>query len=197
MPLANRFRLCLLHCVTKVSHTVDTARARQVASRPLPLSLGVPLVTLRNAAGTGDGYTQVYIFINPQTVLIMATKANNNGLSGMVPNGTSTSRCVSDASNTSVSNLNAGSNSALDAASEKGLNGKYASLKQRYADYLLIFELNHRYAVLKEDANCLFSLGLTAQVADYMVFEDCKLDGLLGDIVSAGKKAALVSPLNA
>ena len=127
----------------------------------------------------------------------MATKANNNGLSKMVPNGTSTSRCVSDASNTSVSNLNAGSNSALDAASEKGLNGKYASLKQRYADYLLIFELNHRYAVLKEDANCLFSLGLTAQVADYMVFEDCKLDGLLGDIVSAGKKAALVSPLNA
>ena len=97
----------------------------------------------------------------------------------MVPNGTSTSRtCVRD-------------------ASEKGLNGKYASLKQRYADYLLIFELNHRYAVLKEDANCLFSLGLTAQVADYMVFEDCKLDGLLGDIVSAGKKAALVSPLNA
>ena len=50
MPLANRYRLCQLHCVTKVSHTVDTARARQVASRPLPLSLGVPLVTRRNAA---------------------------------------------------------------------------------------------------------------------------------------------------
>lgn len=115
----------------------------------------------------------------------------------MVPNGTSTSRCVSDASNTSVSNLNAGSNSALDAASEKNLNMKYASLKQRYADYLLIFELNHRFLVLNEDAGCLFSLGLTAQVADYMVFEDCELDGLLGDIVSAGKKAALVSPLNA
>ena len=199
MPLANRFRLCLLHCVTKVSHTVDTARARQVASRPLPLSLGVPLVTRRNAANdTGDGYTQVYIFINPIRLLIMATKANNNGLSKMVSNGTSTSRsCVSDASDTSVSNLNAGSNSALDAASEKNLNMKYASLKQRYTDYLLIFELNHRYAVLKEDASCLFSLGLTAQVAGCMVFEDCELDGLLGDIVSAGKKAALVSPLNA
>ena len=127
----------------------------------------------------------------------MATKANNNGLSKMVPNGTSTSRCVSDASNTSVSNLNAGSNSALDAASEKNLNMKYASLKQRYADYLLIFELNHRYAVLKEDANCLFTLGLTAQATDCMVFEDCELYALLGDLLNAGKKAAIVSPLNA
>ena len=115
----------------------------------------------------------------------------------MVPNGTSTSRCVSDASNTSVSNLNAGSNSALDAASEKDLNGLYVTLKKRHPDYLLIFELNHRFVVLNEDASCLFSLGLTAQVADYMVFEDCELDSLLGDIVSAGKKAALVSPLNA
>ena len=49
----------------------------------------------------------------------MATKANNNGLSKMVPNGTSTSRCVSDASNTSISNLNAAPLQSLDAASEK------------------------------------------------------------------------------
>ena len=115
----------------------------------------------------------------------------------MVPNGTSTSRCVSDASNTSVSNLNAGFNSALDAASEKNLNMKYASLKQRYADYLLIFERDHHYVVLNEDASCLFSLGLTAQATDCMVFEDCKLYALLGDLMTAGKKAAIVSPLNA
>lgn len=50
----------------------------------------------------------------------MATKAKQSFISEMVPNGTSTTRsCVRDASNTSVSNLNAGSNSALDAASEK------------------------------------------------------------------------------
>ena len=50
----------------------------------------------------------------------MATKANNNGLSEMVPNGTSTSRtCVRDASNTSTIKSNAGFNAALDAASEK------------------------------------------------------------------------------
>ena len=49
----------------------------------------------------------------------MSTKANNNGLSGMVPNGTSTSRsCVRDAS-TSVSNLNAAPLQTQDAASEK------------------------------------------------------------------------------
>ena len=128
----------------------------------------------------------------------MATKENNNGLSKMVPNGTSTTRTYdSVVSNTSVSNLNAGFNSALDAASEKDLNGLYVTLKKRHPDYLLIFERDHHYVVLNEDASCLFSLGLTAQVADYMVFEDCELDGLLGDIVSAGKKAALVSPLNA
>ena len=127
----------------------------------------------------------------------MATKANNNGLSKMVPNGTSPRTCVRDASDTSTLKSNAAPLQSLDAASEKGLNGKYASLKQRYADYLLIFELNHRYAVLKEDANCLFSLGLTAQVVDYMVFEDCELYALLGDLLNAGKKAALVSPLNA
>ena len=198
MPLANRFRLCLLHCVTKVSHTVDTARARQVASRPLPLSLGVPLVTRRNAANdTGDGYTQVYIFINPKRLLIMATKANQQRSLQMVPNGTSTSRtCVRDASDTSTLKSNAAPLQSLETASEKGLNGKYASLKQRYADYLLIFKIDHNYVVLNDDAIWLFSLGLTAQVADYMVFEDCELDGLLGDIVSAGKKAALVSPLN-
>ena len=128
----------------------------------------------------------------------MATKANQQSLSVMVPNGTSTTRtCVSDASNTSISNLNAGSNSALDAASEKDLNGLYVTLKKRHPDYLLIFERDHHYVVLNEDASCLFSLGLTAQVADYMVFEDCELDGLLGDIVSAGKKTAIVSPLKA
>lgn len=115
----------------------------------------------------------------------------------MVPNGTSTSRCVSDASNTSISNLNAAPLQSLDAASEKDLNGLYVTLKKRHPDYLLIFELNHRFVVLNDDAICLFSLGLTAQVDDCMVFEDCELDGLLGDIVSAGKKAALVSPLNA
>ena len=116
----------------------------------------------------------------------------------MVPNGTSTTRTyVSDASNTSISNLNAAPLQSLETASEKGLNGKYVSLKQRYADYLLIWELNHHYVVLNDDAICLFTLGLTAQAADCIVFEDCELDGLLGDIVSAGKKAALVSPLNA
>ena len=116
----------------------------------------------------------------------------------MVPNGTSTSRTyVSDVSNTSVSNLNAAPLQSLDAASEKELNGLYVTLKKRHPDYLLIFELNHRFVVLNDDAICLFSLGLTAQAADCMVFEDCELDGLLGDIVSAGKEAALVSPLNA
>ena len=116
----------------------------------------------------------------------------------MVPNGTSTTRTYdSVVSNTSDLKSNAGSNSALETASEKDLNGLYVSLKKRHPDYLLIFERDHHYVVLNEDSSCLFSLGLTAQVADYMVFEDCELDGLLGDIVSAGKKAALVSPLNA
>ena len=116
----------------------------------------------------------------------------------MVPNGTSTSRtCVRDASNTSVSNLNAAPLQSLETASEKGLNGKYTSLKQRYADYLLIFELNHRFVVLNDDAICLFTLGLTAQAADCMVFEDYKLYALLSDLMTAGKKAAIVSPLNA
>ena len=116
----------------------------------------------------------------------------------MVPNGTSTTRTYdSVVSNTSVSNLNAGFNSALDAASEEELKRMYVALKKRHPDYLLIFELNHRYAVLKEDAICLFTLGLTAQVTDCMVFEDCKLYALLGDLMNAGKKAALVSPLNA
>lgn len=128
----------------------------------------------------------------------MATKANQLSLSEMVPNGTSTSRSyVSDVSNTSTLKSNAGFNSALDAASEKGLNGKYVSLKQRYADYLLIFELNHRFVVLNDDAICLFTLGLTAQAADCMVFEDYKLYGILGVLMTAGKKAAIVSPLNA
>lgn len=50
----------------------------------------------------------------------MATKAKQQSLSEMVPNGTSTTRTYdSVVSNTSVSNLNAGFNSALDAASEK------------------------------------------------------------------------------
>lgn len=116
----------------------------------------------------------------------------------MVPNGTSTSRTYdSDVSNTSAFKSNAGFNAALEAASEKELNGMYVALKKRHPDYLLIFERDHHYVVLNEDASCLFSLGLTAQAADYVVFEDCELDGLLGDIVSAGKEAALVSPLNA
>ena len=116
----------------------------------------------------------------------------------MVPNGTSTSRtCVRDASESSVSNLNAAPLQSLETASEKNLNMKYASLKQRYADYLLIFELNHRFVVLNDDAICLFTLGLTAQATDCMVFEDCKLYALLGDLMTAGKKAAIVSPLNA
>ena len=114
----------------------------------------------------------------------------------MVPNGTSKAlSCVSVARDTSVSNLNAAPLQSLETASEKNLNMKYASLKQRYANYLLIFELNHRYVVLNEDANCLFYFGLTAKAADYMVFEDCELDGLLWDILSAGKNAAIVSPL--
>ena len=128
----------------------------------------------------------------------MATNANNNGLSKMVPNGTSTSRtCVRDASDTSTLKSNAAPLQSLETASEKDLNGLYVTLKKKHPDYLLIFERDHHYVVLNEDASCLFSLGLTAQVADYMVFEDCELDGLLGDILSAGKKVALVSPLNA
>ena len=128
----------------------------------------------------------------------MATKAIQQSLSDMVPNGTSTSRTyVGDASDTSTLNSNAAPLQSLETASQKDLNGIYVSLKRRHPDYLLIFELNHRYAVLKEDAICLFTLGLTAQVTDCMVFEDCKLYALLRDLMNAGKKAALVSPLNA
>ena len=65
-------------------------------------------------------------------------------LSKMVPNGTSTSRCVSDASNTSVSNLNAGSNSALDAASEK----TYHCVTARGANYV-VQAPNPSVAILK------------------------------------------------
>ena len=116
----------------------------------------------------------------------------------MVPNGTSTSRTyVSDVSNTSVPNLNAAPLQSLETASEKDLNGKYVTLKKRHPDYLLIFEMDHHYVVLNEDVICLFALGLAAQAADCMVFEDCELDGLLGDLLNAGKKAAIVSPLNA
>ena len=125
-------------------------------------------------------------------------RSKQQSLSKMVPNGTSTPlSCVSDASNTSISNLNAAPLQSLETASEKDLNGLYVTLKKRHPDYLLIFERDHHYVVLNEDAICLFTLGLTAQATDCMVFEDCELDGLLGDIVSAGKKAALVSPLNA
>lgn len=127
----------------------------------------------------------------------MATKAIQQSLSDMVPNGTSTSHsCVRDAS-TPISNLNAAPLQSLETASEKDLNGMYVSLKRRHADYLLIFELNHHYVVLNEDAICLFTLGLTAQAADCMVFEDYKLYALLDDLMTAGKKVALVSPLNA
>lgn len=128
----------------------------------------------------------------------MATKTEQSFISEMVPNGTSTSRTYdSVVSNTSVSNLNAAPLQTLDAASENGLNGKYVSLKKRYPDYLLIFELNHRYVVLNEDTNCLFTLGLTAQATDCMVLEDFELYALLGVLMTAGKKAAIVSPLNA
>ena len=116
----------------------------------------------------------------------------------MVPNGTSTSRtCVRDASDTSTLKLNAGFNSALETASEKDLNEKYVSLKKRYPGHLLIWELDHHYLVLNEDTNCLLNLGLTAQVADCIVFEECNLYGILDVLMTAGKKAALVSPLNA
>ena len=143
MPLANRYRLCQLHCVTKVSHTVDTARAGQVASRPLPLSLGVPLVTRRNAANdTGDGYTQVYLFQTPTYFIMLRSKLQL--LSKMVPNGTSTSRCVSDASNTSVSNLNAAPLQSLDAASEK----TYHCVTARGANYV-VQAPNPSVAILK------------------------------------------------
>ena len=75
----------------------------------------------------------------------MATKANINDLSKMVPNGTSTSRTyVSDVSNTSVSNLNAGSNSALDAASEK----TYHCVTARGANYV-VQAPNPSVAILK------------------------------------------------
>lgn len=128
----------------------------------------------------------------------MATKAIQQSLSDMVPNGTSTSRTyVGDVSSTSDLKSNAAPLQSLETASEKNLNEMYVTLKKRHPDYLLIFEIDHHYVVLNEDAICLFSLGLTAQVADYMVFEDCELDGLLADIVSAGKEVALVSPLNA
>lgn len=128
----------------------------------------------------------------------MATKAIQQSLSDMVPNGTSTSRTyVGDVSSTSDLKSNAAPLQSLETASEKDLNGMYVSLKRRHADYLLIFEIDHHYVVLNEDAICLFSLGLTAQVADCMVFEDYKLYALLDDLMTAGKKAALVSPLNA
>lgn len=128
----------------------------------------------------------------------MATKAKQS-LSEMVPNGTSTSRTYdSVVSNTSVSNLNAAPLQTQDAASEKKeLNAMYASLKKRHPDYLLIFEIAHHYVVLNEDASFLFTLGLTAQVAGCMVFEDCELYALLGVLMTAGKKAVIVSPLNA
>ena len=129
----------------------------------------------------------------------MATKAKQSFISEMVPNGTSKAlSCVSDARDTSDLKSNAAPLQTQDAASEKKeLNAMYASLKKRHPDYLLIFEIAHHYVVLNEDASFLFTLGLTAQVAGCMVFEDCELDDLLGDILSAGKKAAIVSPLNA
>ena len=98
----------------------------------------------------------------------------------MVPNGTSKAlSCVSDARDTSDLKSNAAPLQSLETASEKDLKRMYVALKKRLPDYFLFFELNHRYVVLNEDAICLFSLGLTAQVAGCMVFEDCELDGLL------------------
>ena len=49
----------------------------------------------------------------------MATKANNNGLSKMVPNGTSPRTCVRDASDTSTLKSNAAPLQSLETASEK------------------------------------------------------------------------------
>ena len=62
----------------------------------------------------------------------------------MVPNGTSTSRCVSDASNTSVSNLNAAPLQSLDAASEK----TYHCVTARGANYV-VQAPNPSVAILK------------------------------------------------
>lgn len=116
----------------------------------------------------------------------------------MVPNGTYKAlSCVSDARDTSDLKSNAAPLQSLETASEKDLNEKYVSLKKRYPGYLLIWELDHHYLVLNEDTNCLFSLGLTAQVADCIVFEECNLYGILDVLMTAGKKAALVSPLHA
>lgn len=128
----------------------------------------------------------------------MATKQTTTVSPGMVPNGTSKAlSCVSDARETSDLKSNAALLQSLETASEKDLNGMYVSLKRRHADYLLIFELNHHYVVLNEDAICLFTLGLTAQAADCIVFEECNLYGILDVLMTTGKKAALVSPLNA
>ena len=116
----------------------------------------------------------------------------------MVPNGTYKAlSCVSDARDTSDLKSNAAPLQTLDAASEEELKRMYVALKKRHPDYILIFERDHRYVVLNADSICLFTLGLTAQVADCMVIEDCELYGLLGVLMTAGKKAALVSPLNA
>ena len=122
----------------------------------------------------------------------MATKANNNGLSGMVPNGTSTSRsCVRDAS-TSVSNLNAAPLQSLETASEK-----YVSLKQKYP-HILIFEFGDRYVILSEDAKRLLNLRPATQVSGgAVIFEGYQLYSLLRYLMTAGEKAAIVSPLNA
>ena len=74
----------------------------------------------------------------------MVTKANNNSLSGMVPNGTSTSRsCVRDAS-TSISNLNAAPLQSLETASEK----TYHCVTARGANYV-VQAPNPSVAILK------------------------------------------------
>ena len=75
----------------------------------------------------------------------MATKAKQSFISEMVPNGTSTTRsCVRDASNTSVSNLNAAPLQSLDAASEK----TYHCVTARGANYV-VQAPNPSVAILK------------------------------------------------
>ena len=114
-------------------------------------------------------------------------------LSIMVPNGTYKAlSCVRDARDTSVSNLNAALLQSLETASEK-----YVSLKQKYP-HILIFEFGDRYVILSEDAKRLLNLRPATQVSGgAVIFEGYQLYSLLRYLMTAGEKAAIVSPLNA
>ena len=111
----------------------------------------------------------------------------------MVPNGTYKAlSCVRDARDTSVSNLNAALLQSLETASEK-----YVSLKQKYP-HILIFEFGDRYVILSEDAKRLLNLRPATQVSGgAVIFEGYQLYSLLRYLMTAGEKAAIVSPLNA